>query len=134
VTTQRNILTATVIYGAVAFTLIGGIGISLATIVTAVKSAPVVQAKTPLQVQIESAREVREALARPVLAPDPLPPITAKLERKLEKPVLKVAARPAPQRNREYAMRQAHQAFANMGPPTPPPFFGFMAFDRHAMR
>ena len=129
-TNQKHPLAALAVYGVVAFTLMGGIGLGVAAIATtAVVSSPSVQDKTALQLRIESAREVREALAKPVPAPAPLPPITAKLER----PVPKVAARPAPQRNPEYAMRQARQAFASIDgpPPQPQSFFSFLGFDRH---
>jgi hypothetical protein len=34
---------------------------------------------TRLSIAIENAREIRAALAKPVLGPDPLPPVTAKL-------------------------------------------------------
>ena len=57
------------------------------------------QEKTVLNQRLESAREIRQALARPVPPPDPLPPINAKLANpekvaNVEQP--KIAARRKP--------------------------------------
>jgi hypothetical protein len=119
---------ALAVYAAVPTVLVGGIGVSLAAILnTAVVSEPTAKIKSPLDARIESAREVREALAKPIPAPEPLLPITAKVSR----PSPKLATRPAPKQNREVAMQQARQLFARVDEaPSPPPFFGFMAFGR----
>jgi hypothetical protein len=124
---NRSSVSSLVMYVAVAATLVGGIGIALTVVTSSVASQQVVaRAKTPFEIQLDSAREVREALAKPIPAPQPLPRITAKLE----KPVAKVVARSVPpKRNTEVAMRESRQAFASIEPPAPPQsFFEFMAF------
>jgi hypothetical protein len=124
---NRSSVSSLVMYVAVAATLVGGIGIALTVVTSSVASQQVVaSAKTPFEIQLDSAREVREALAKPIPAPQPLPRITAKLE----KPVAKVVARSVPpKRNTEVAMRESRQAFASIEPPAPPQsFFEFMAF------
>jgi hypothetical protein len=125
---NRSSILSLAMYVAVAGTLVGGIGVALTVVAsTVVSHEAVARAKTPFEIQLESAREVREALAKPIPAPQPLPQITAKLE----KPVAKVAAtRPlSPKRNTEVAMRQSRQAFASIDPPAQPQsFFEFMAF------
>ena len=124
---NRSSVSSLVMYVAVAGTLVGGIGIALTVVTSSVASQQVVaRAKTPFEIQLDSAREVREALAKPIPAPQPLPRITAKLE----KPVAKVVARSVPpKRNTEVAMRESRQAFASIEPPAPPQsFFEFMAF------
>ena len=124
---NRSSVSSLVMYVAVAATLVGGIGIALTVVTNSVASQQVVaRAKTPFEIQLDSAREVREALAKPIPAPQPLPRITAKLE----KPVAKVVARSVPpKRNTEVAMRESRQAFASIEPPAPPQsFFEFMAF------
>jgi hypothetical protein len=120
---NRSSVSSLVMYVAVAGTLVGGIGIALTVVTSSVASQQVVaRAKTPFEIQLDSAREVREALAKPIPAPQPLPRITAKLE----KPVAKVVP---PKRNTEVAMRESRQAFASIEPPAPPQsFFEFMAF------
>ena len=125
---NRSLVLSVVVYAAVAATLLAGMGVALTAVTSSVVSQPAVaRAKTPFEIQLDSAREVREALAKPIPAPQPLPQITAKLE----KPIAKVAAaRPLPpKRNTEVAMRESRQAFASIDPPAPPQsFFEFMAF------
>lgn len=125
---NRSSVSSLVMYVAVAATLVGGVGVALTVVTSSVVSQPIVaRAKTPFEIQLESAREVREALAKPIPAPQPLPQITAKLE----KPIAKVAARRPlpPKRNTDVAMRESRQAFASIDPPAPPQsFFEFMAF------
>jgi len=113
--TQKHPLSALAVYIAVVMTLLGGIGLALATIVSSSGASPqIIQDKTLLQVQIDGAREVRASLAKPIPAPEPLPQITAKLQ----KPVAKaVAIRSAPKRNSDVAMREARQVFARIDPP-----------------
>lgn len=122
---NRNTASVLVVYSVVVATLVGGIGIALAMVSGSAGSLEQsTRAKTPFEIQLQSAREVREALAKPVARPEPLAPITARLE----KPVAKLAAvRPAPKRNPELAMRQAQQAFANIEPESQS-FFSFLAF------
>ena len=124
---NRSSVLSVAMYLAVAATLVGGIGVALSAVTSSVVSQQsVARAKTPFEIQLDSAREVREALAKPIPAPQPLPRITAKLE----KPVAKVVARSVPpKRNTEVAMRESRQAFASIEPPAPlQSFFEFMAF------
>ena len=124
---NRSSVLSVIMYVAVAGTLVGGIGVALTVVTSSVVSQQsVTRVKTPFEIQLDSAREVREALAKPIPAPQPLPKITAKLE----KPIAKVAARSLPpKRNTEVAMRESRQAFASIDPPAPPQsFFEFMAF------
>lgn len=115
------------VYLAVVATLLGGIGAALMVVAkSAVVTQQTAQDKSPLQVRLESAREIREALAKPVPAPQPLPPITAKLS----KPLTKVAAaKPEPvKQSRPKVVTQAREVFASFEPSAPQRFFGFMAF------
>jgi hypothetical protein len=124
-TEARRTLSSVLVYASVVAVLFGGVICALAAMMAfaAGLDQHAERTKSPLELRIESAREVRTALSKPIPASQPLPPITAKLE----KPVAKVAAaRPA---SRRTAMRQARQLFANVDPsPPPPPFFSFMAF------
>jgi hypothetical protein len=123
----KNTAAGLAIYVAVAVLLLGGIGVSLAALVnTAITAEPSVRAKSPLDARIESAQEVRLALAKPIPGPDPLPPITAKVKR----PASRVAARRASRPNQELAMERAHQVFARMenSQPAPATFFGLLSF------
>jgi hypothetical protein len=123
-------VTGLLMYAAVALTLVGGIGAGAAAIVkaaSAIHQQSSSRTKSPLESRIESAREIREALAKPVAHPQPLAPITAKLAN----PAAKVAARPAPRRNTDVAMTQARQAFAQIDRPQferPQTFFEMLAF------
>ena len=84
------------------------------------------KAKSPLEVHFASAREIREALARPIPGPEPLPPISSKVN----KPTVKVAeakAEPPPKPKRSES--RGSEAFASIEPfQQQPPFFQFMAF------
>ena len=122
---SRSSVLSLSVYVAVAATLVGGTGVALTAVTISVTSEQsVARAKTPFEIQLDSAREVREALAKPIPAPEPLPKITAKLE----KPI--AASRPLPpKRNTEFAMRESRQAFASIdSPAAPQSFFEFMAF------
>ena len=123
---HRSPISNLAIYAAVLSTQLGGLGVSLVILSAAILSQETqVRAKTPFEIQLESAREIRQALAKPILGPPPPPPITGKLE----KPVPKLAAvRPtSPKRNREAAMREARQVFASMSPSPPAQsYLGFM--------
>ena len=124
---NRSSVSSLVMYVAVAGTLLGGIGVALTMVTTSVASQQsVTHVKTPFEIQLDSAREVRDALAKPIPTPQPLPQITAKPE----KPIAKVAARSVPpKRNTEVAMRESRQAFASIdSPAAPQSFFEFMAF------
>jgi hypothetical protein len=124
---NRSSISGLIMYVAVAGTLLGGIGVALTVVTSSVASEPsVTRVKTPFEIQLDTAREVRDALAKPIPTPQPLPQITAKPE----KPIAKVAARSVPpKRNTEVAMRESRQAFASIdSPAAPQSFFEFMAF------
>ena len=124
---NRSSISSLIMYVAVAGTLLGGIGVALTVVTSSVASEPsVTRVKTPFEIQLDTAREVRDALAKPIPTPQPLPQITAKPE----KPIAKVAARSVPpKRNTEVAMRESRQAFASIdSPAAPQSFFEFMAF------
>jgi len=65
--------------------------------------------KTLLDYRVESSREIRQALSKPIPRPEPLGPITAKLARSLEATTL--AAKPK-------LSKQAADAFASADLPT----------------
>lgn len=113
------------LYMVVAATLVCGIGGAIAAIVnTAVTSEPSARIKSPLDLRVENAREVKMALAKPVTGPPPLPPITH-----ARRPKTKVASR----RSQQAAMQRSRQIFANMErtqPSPSDPSFGLMAFGR----
>src|SRR5215218_4059330 len=58
--------------------LIIGYGFTKVTMASEEATRRAQQEKTLLNERVDSAREIRRALARPVAPPDPLPPITAK--------------------------------------------------------
>src|SRR4051794_12540607 len=59
--------------------LVAGYGFTKVTMASEEAARRSEQEKTLLNERIESAREIKRALARPVPPPEPLPPITAKL-------------------------------------------------------
>jgi hypothetical protein len=67
--------------------------------------------KTLLDYRVESSREIRQALAKPIPRPEPLGPITAKLAGSIE--ATKLAAKPK-------LSKQARDAFANADLPAVP--------------
>jgi hypothetical protein len=67
--------------------------------------------KTLLDYRVESSREIRQALSKPIPRPEPLGPITAKLARSVEAP--KLAAKPK-------LSKQATDAFASADLPVVP--------------
>ena len=120
---SANTKSALTIYAAVAAALIGGIGVGFAAVMLTAPQAE--RTKTALELRVESAREIKQALAQPIPAPEPLPPISSKVN----KPVVKIAeAKPEPPKpSRPKVRRQARAAFASMDF-GPRPFFGFMSF------
>jgi flagellar basal body-associated protein FliL len=121
--------TALSIYIVVATTVVCGIGVALVMVVAS--SAGMQQstkARSPLEAQVASAREIRQALARPIASAEPLPPISSKVN----KPTVKVAdakADPPPKPRRPKIMRQAREAFASIEPfQQRLSFFQFLAF------
>ena len=67
--------------------------------------------KTLLDTRVESSREIRQALAKPIPRPEPLGPVTAKLARSIE--ATKLAATPK-------LSKQARDAFASADRPAAP--------------
>jgi hypothetical protein len=125
---NRSSVAVLSVYLAVIAALVGSIGVALAMLGGSVVSEPSPRAKSPFEIQLESAREIRQALARPIPQPERLTPITAK-------PAKVASARTAPNRhNSDATMRQSRQAFANVDRPGQPQqsqpqgFFGFLAF------
>jgi hypothetical protein len=60
---NRSSVLSVVMYLAVAATLVGGIGVALTAVASSVVSQEsVARAKTPFEIQLDSAREVREAV------------------------------------------------------------------------
>ena len=125
---NRSSVAVLSVYLTVMAALIGSIGVALAMLGGAVVSEPSPRAKSSFEIQLESAREIREALAKPIPQPERLTPITAK-------PAKVAAARAAPKRqNADVALRQSRQAFAHIDQPSPRQqsepqgFFGFLAF------
>ena len=125
----KDTATAFAIHTAVAIALFAGIGFTISALVaSSAGTQQTAKAKSPLEVQVASAREIREALARPMPGPEPLPPISSKVN----KPTVKVAeakAEPPPKPKRSRIARQAREAFASIEPfQQQPPFFQFVAF------
>jgi hypothetical protein len=116
------------VYLTVVAALVGSIGVALALVGGSVVSDQSPRVKSPFEIQLESAREIRQALAKPIPQPERLTPMTAK-------PAKVASARTAPKKhNAGVAMRQSRQAFANIDRPSQPQqsqpqgFFGFLAF------
>ena len=62
---NRSLVLSVVVYPAVAATLVGGMGVALTAVTSSVVSQPAVaRAKTPFEIQLDSAREVREAACK----------------------------------------------------------------------
>jgi hypothetical protein len=82
----RKISAAVVMYGAaiVALVFCAGIGLMIIASASLAPSQKAEAEKTILDQRIESAREVRAALAMGVPKPEPLAPITAKLARDMK--------------------------------------------------
>src|SRR4029078_6124671 len=82
----RNWSKAFLTYCGVAAALVSCSGLSLAVVINA--GAGLSQTaeieKTLLDTRVESSREIRQALAKPIPRPEPLGPITAKLSHSLE--------------------------------------------------
>ena len=125
---NRSSVAVLSVYLAVMAALVGSIGVALALLGGSVVSEQSPRAKSSFEIQLESAREIRQALAKPIPQPERLTPMTAK-------PAKVASARTAPKKhNSDAAMRQSRQAFANIDqsgqPRQSPPqgFFGFLAF------
>jgi hypothetical protein len=126
-------------YLIVAATLLAasGSGLALAVIATSRLFAEL-EERTPtvLDLQVKTSREIREALAKPIPRPDPLLPITAKVERpltaKVERPQGKVTVAAA-KSDRLKVLKPAQDAFASLNLVSQAPSYA-MAFDRHGAR
>ena len=119
---NRSSVTVVSVYAGVVAALVGCLGIALAVVGTAAVSEPTPRAKTAFETKLDTAREIREALARPIPQPERLAPITSK-------PVRVATAKPAPRKPNPEVARQARQAFASIEEAKPPQtFFGFMSF------
>lgn len=116
--------------GVVGFAL-AGIAFGLTAVMKAAPgTAPQTQReRTLLDVRVESAREIRRALAKPVPHPAPLPPVTTRVTRALGRTVV------ASYRHHPQLMDVARDAFANMEPIS---FVAqpnaYAASDRHTVR
>jgi hypothetical protein len=120
---NRGSVTVVSVYAAIVAALIGSIAIALAVVGSSVASLPSARTKSAFETQLESAREIREALAKPVPQPERLGPITSK-------PAKVAGAKSAPKKQtHDVASRQSRQAFANIHEPRQPQeFFGFLSF------
>jgi len=109
----RNWSKAFLTYCGVAAALVICSGLSLAVVINA--GAGLSQTaeieKTLLDTRVESSREIRQALAKPIPRPEPLGPVTAKLARSIE--ATKLAATPK-------LSKQARDAFASADRPAAP--------------
>ncbi len=125
---NRSSVAVLSVYLTVMAALVGSIGVALALLGGSVVSEQSPRTKSSFEIQLESAREIREALAKPIPQPERLAPMTAK-------PAKVASARTAPKKhNSDAVMRQSRQAFANIDRPSQPQqsqpqgFFGFLAF------
>lgn len=124
---DRSSVSVMTVYVAVTVALICGTAIALTAVVaSSIPTERSAQSKTPFELQLESAREIRRTLARPIERPEPLPPITAKIAR----PAAKVAIA---RTDRPMQASQAVDVFASFDLPRQPSFNG-MSFDRHSLR
>jgi len=121
-----------------AYSLVGGLALGGLGGAAAIflKDQPELQkgpkSKTVLEMQAESAREIRQALARPVAAPEPLPPISSKLH-KPETTVIAEARMSGAQKPKRSdhlrKLRLARELFASVEPGQRPQSpFQFLAF------
>jgi hypothetical protein len=105
----------------------GIIAIAIKAIGGSVDVSSETRAKSAIESQLKSAREIREALAKPIPQPQRLGPIASKPA----KPAPNfAAAKPAVKKpNSEAAINQGRQAFANIDAPREPQgFFGLLSF------
>jgi hypothetical protein len=109
----RKVSAAVVMYSAAIAALIfcAGIGLMIVASASIAPSQKAESEKTILEQRIESAREVRAALAKGVAKPEPLPPITAKLAKDMRSVQTVTAATVKPERPKLSA--QARNAFAS---------------------
>jgi len=129
-TGTKDTIRALAIYASVAGVLVGAIGAGAVAIAThAPDKQQAAQERSPLQARLDSAREIKEALARPIPAPEPLGPISSKLKPQPQPLQAKVAEaklqQPKPKPRR--VVPQVREVFASFEP-QPEPFFQLFAF------
>jgi len=126
-TGTEDTLRALAIYASVAGVLIGAFGAGAMVIAAhAPGKEQSMQDKSPLQARLDSAREIKEALARPIPAPERLGPISSKLKPRLQQAkVAELKAPPKPKPRR--VAPQVREVFASFEP-QPEPFFQLFAF------
>ena len=127
----RKVSAAVGMYSAAVVALIfcAGIGLMFVASASIAPSQKTESEKTILEQRIESAREVRAALAKGVAKPEPLAPITAKLARDMK--AMQTAATVKPERPKLSA--QARNAFASSDfSAAQPASRSYSSFDRHA--
>lgn len=121
----RSELTIVLMYVGIIAAAAGGIAFSLQMVVQA--SAGLSQIterdKTLLDLRIESAREIRQALNTPIRRPEPLPPITAR--------VANAEAAKAPRSGRVALTQEARDALASSDW-SPSPSHSYPVVDRLA--
>jgi len=120
-----------ILYIGVVVLALAGIAFGLTAVVKAATGTlqQTQRERTLLDVRVESAREIRQALAKPVPHPAPLPPVTTRATRALGRTVV------ASNRHHPQLMDVARDAFANMEPVS---FVAqpnaYAASDRHTVR
>jgi hypothetical protein len=125
---NRSFGTVIGVYAVVVATLIGCIGVAISAIGgSSVGVSSETRAKSAIESQLESAREIREALAKPIPQPERLGPIASKPAKAT--PKLATARSAVKRSNADVAMKQGRQAFANIdGPREPHALFGLLSF------
>jgi len=103
---SRSQTSAVLIYFGAVATLLSALALGTTVIVKASTgtSEASVRDKTMLELQVESAREIRRVLATPVAAPAKLPPITARPARDIRTAATLHTTKPAPTKLSQEAM------------------------------
>lgn len=106
----RGLSTTTFMYVAVTGVALGGVAFGLTAVVNAATglSQQTQREQSLLALRMESSREIRQALAKPLPRPEPLPPITARLAHDVGSGVV------ASRADRRKLMDEARDAFAGM--------------------
>ena len=125
---QRPLLTSVLIYCGALLLICGSLvatGFLVWRDASAASSAGWQREETQLDRMTRNAREIREALAKPIPPPEPLPAITAR-------PVRTMAASSVPRKLKPLSP-EALNAMAMEHNSAPSPS-GYVGFDRHAIR
>ena len=106
----RRVSTIIIMYGAVVGVALGGIAFGLTAVVKAATglSQQTQREQSLLDRRMESSREIRQALAKPLPRPEPLPPITARVAHDVGSGVV------ASRADRRKLMDEARDAFAGI--------------------